>query len=81
MKSSTKDFFSKYEQIHIFLRIWSHLQNKSLIKNSVFYAVQFFRHSFNIFQFTKKNNTITSVKFLADNVLINSEITQGLLFF
>ena len=81
MKFSTKDFFSKFEQIHIFLRIWSHLQNKSFMKNSVFHAVQFFKHSFNIFQFTKKNNNITFVRFLGDNVLISSEITQGLLSF
>ena len=28
-----KDFFSKFDQIHSFQRIWSHLLKKSLIKN------------------------------------------------
>ena len=32
MKFSIKDFFSKYDQIHSFLRTWSHLLNKSLTK-------------------------------------------------
>ena len=31
MKFSIKDFFSKHDQIRRFLRIWSHLQKKSLI--------------------------------------------------
>ena len=35
-----KDFFSKYDQIRIFPRIWSHLLKKSLMKNFNFYAVQ-----------------------------------------
>ena len=36
---SIKDFFSKYDQILSFLRIWSHLLNKSLMGNFVFSAV------------------------------------------
>ena len=36
MKLSIKNFFHKCEQIHIFLRIWSHLLKKSL--NFIFYA-------------------------------------------
>ena len=32
MKFSIKDFFSKCDQIRIFLQIWSHLQKKSWIK-------------------------------------------------
>ena len=32
MKFSIKDFFSKCDQIHSFLRIWSHLLKKSLME-------------------------------------------------
>ena len=38
MKFSIKDFFSKCDQIHSFLRIWSHLLKKSLMEN--FFLVQ-----------------------------------------
>ena len=40
MKFSIKDFFSKRDQIRSFLRIWSHLLKKSLMKNSNFCAVK-----------------------------------------
>ena len=33
MKFSIKDFFSKYDQICSFLRIWSHLFENSLMEN------------------------------------------------
>ena len=36
MKFSIKDFFSKCDQISTFLRIWSHLPQKSLMENSIF---------------------------------------------
>ena len=39
MKFSIKDFLSKHDQIRSFLRIWSHLQKKSLIKIFIFSAV------------------------------------------
>ena len=39
MKFSIKDFFSKYDQICNFLRIWSHLMKKSLMENFIFCAV------------------------------------------
>ena len=39
MKFSIKDFFSKFDQICSFLRIWSHLLNKSLMENFIFCAV------------------------------------------
>ena len=39
MKFSIKDFFSKCDQISSFLRIWSHLLKKSLMKNFIFCAV------------------------------------------
>ena len=39
MKFSIKDFFSKCGQIRSFLRIWSHLLKKSLMRNFIFSAV------------------------------------------
>ena len=39
MKFPIKDFFSKYDQIRSFLRIWSHLLKKSLMENFHFCAV------------------------------------------
>ena len=39
IKFSIKDFFSKSNQIHCFLRIWSHLMKKSLLENPFFCAV------------------------------------------
>ena len=40
MKFSIKKFFSKCDQIRIFLRNWSHLLKKSLMENFIFCAVQ-----------------------------------------
>ena len=39
MRFSVKDFFSKYDQIRSFLRIWSHLLKKSIMENFIFCAV------------------------------------------
>ena len=39
MKFFNKDFFSKYDQIRMKLRIWSHLLKKSLTENFIFCAV------------------------------------------
>ena len=39
MKLSIKDFSSKCNQIRRFLRIWSHLLEKSLMENFIFCAV------------------------------------------
>ena len=39
MKFSIKDFFSKCEQIHRKLRIWSHFLKKSLMENFIFCAL------------------------------------------
>ena len=36
MKFSIKDFFSKWDQIRSFLRIWSHLLKKSFMENFIF---------------------------------------------
>ena len=41
MKFFIKDFSSKSGQIRSFLRIWSHLLEKSLMKNFTFCAVDF----------------------------------------
>ena len=39
MKFFNKDFFSKWGQIRSFLRIWSHLLKKSLMKYFFFHVV------------------------------------------
>ena len=39
MKVSIKDFSSKCDQIRSFLRIWSHLLEKSQMENFIFCAV------------------------------------------
>ena len=39
MKFFIKDFFSKFDQIRSFLRIWSHLLKKSLMENFIFCTV------------------------------------------
>ena len=39
MKFSIKDFFSKFNQIRRFLRIWLHLLKKSLMENFIFCAI------------------------------------------
>ena len=38
MKFFIKNFFSKCDQIHSFLRIWSHLLKKSLMGNVIFFV-------------------------------------------
>ena len=40
-KFSIKHFFCKCDQIHRHLRIWSHLQKKSLMENFIFWAVAY----------------------------------------
>ena len=44
MKFSTKDSFSKCDQIRRYLRIWSHLLKKSIIENFIFWAVKVVWH-------------------------------------
>ena len=39
MKICIKDFFSDCDQIHSFLRIWSHFLMKSLMENLIFCVV------------------------------------------
>ena len=40
MKFSIENFFCKCDQIHSFLRIWSHLLTKSLMENFIFCAAK-----------------------------------------
>ena len=40
MKFFIKDFFSKYDQIRSFMRIWSHLLKKPLMENFFFCVVE-----------------------------------------
>ena len=40
MKFSIKNFSSKCDQISSFLRIWSHLLEKFLMENFIFYVVK-----------------------------------------
>ena len=60
MKFSIKDFFSKCDQSRSFLRIWSHLLKKSLMKTSFLCSEMF--NSVNIvsFFFDKKPNRFYS---------------------
>ena len=44
MKFSIKDFFSKCDQIHSLLLIWSHLLKKSFIENFIFVQYGFCRN-------------------------------------
>ena len=41
MRFSFKDFVSKCDKVHSFLRIWSHLMRKFLIENIIFCVVYF----------------------------------------
>ena len=45
MKFSTQDLFTKFDEIRIFLRIWSHLMKKSLVGNLIFVAVKIIQKS------------------------------------
>ena len=51
MKFSIKDFFGKRNQIRSFLRIWLHLQKKSLMENFIFCAVQVIKKEIEISKF------------------------------
>ena len=46
-KFSMKEFLGESDQLRRILRIWSHLLEKSLIENVIFYAVLHDIHSFN----------------------------------
>ena len=58
MKLSIKDFFSKCDQIRRKRRIWSHLLQKSLMENFIFYAVSL--------------KSVIFPNFLGNNKIINS---------
>ena len=68
MKFSIKDFFSKYDQIHSFLRIWLHSLKKSLMKNLIFCAVYitfFIFHMGRLAQWDSKVLGLNSTDWLA----------------
>ena len=54
MKFSIEDFFSEYDQINSFLRIWSHLLKKSLMENFIFCAVPITSYYFQVFWYVMK---------------------------
>ena len=63
MKFPIKDFFSKCDQIHRKLRIWSDLLKKSLIESFIFCAVihVFLLTHFRVFM-SQRNGTLTTDK-------------------
>ena len=65
MKFSIKGFFSKCDQIRSFLRIWSHLQKKSLMENLIFCAV--FLHF--LLEHWCGHNDLTEIIFLIEPIL------------
>ena len=59
-----KNFFSIYDQIHGFLRIWSHLLKKSLMENFIFCSVPLGTFYFIIIEnlkTPKRQNSSTSI--------------------
>ena len=66
MKFSNKDIFSKCDQIHRKLRIWSHLLKKSLTENYIFCVVISFCYL--------KNNTSSRYDILNGNKKNNPEV-------
>ena len=52
-----KDFFSKCDQIHVFLRIWSHLLKKSFMENFIF------RTDWNEMKTYQQNSLSNTLKF------------------
>ena len=74
MKFSIMDFFSKCDQIRSFLRIWSHLLKKSVMKNFIFCAVflkyVWWGYFLNLFRFIV--NTLSANPTNWSNTLNNS---------
>ena len=64
VKFYTKNFFSKYDQIHRKLRIWSHLLKKSLMKNfnicavPQLFTINFERNDYKCVLFPKKQLSV-----------------------
>ena len=54
IKISIKDIFSKYDQIHRKLRIWSHLLKKSLMENLTF-CKRYFQNALIIIMYQSEN--------------------------
>ena len=82
MKFSIKDFFCKCDQIRIFLRIWSHLLNKSFLQNFIFCAVYLAKHRLKLQRETKgmfrriRYNHYNFQCFIATHVLDFNDCTQ-----
>ena len=64
IKFPIKDFFSKCDQIRWKMRIWSHLLNKSLMKNFIFCAVEGFITFSEVLQSGISKNWVHSVFFI-----------------
>ena len=60
MKFNIKDFFSKCNQIHTKLQIWSHIQKKSLMENFIFWAVYLISDNEHPFKISYAHFWITS---------------------
>ena len=61
LKFSIKDFFSKCDQIHSFLRIWSHVLKKFLIQNFLCSAYCIYQVTLNYFRYLNSFVTINAV--------------------
>ena len=83
-KYSIKEFFSKYDQIRSFLRIWSYLLKKSLMENFIFCAVNLATKPSHIgiyciksflkshsFQETRANSAVFSKANTTDKIILN----------
>ena len=71
MKFSIKDFFSKCDQIHRKLRIWSHLLKKSLIENFSFCAVVICRCHFTYHESSWREKKSKIIRFSVIRELLN----------
>ena len=63
LKFSIKDFFSKFDQIRSFLRIWSHLPKKSLMGNFIFLC--------NVRSLLSKETSPILFKSMGDSLIVN----------
>ena len=72
LKFSIKDFFSKCDQIHGKLRIWSHLLKESLMKNFSFCAVPL-----NIFHILQRNTFSLLIVIISAAFNGNKDIKMG----
>ena len=76
MKFSINDFFSKCDEIHTKLRIWSHLLKKSLMENFIFCAVP----AHNIFACPNRDYSYYSLFTIFLVMYMKLEFEFGILF-